>query len=184
MDTISVHDLARLGESNVVRIDVRSTSEYASGHIPGAMNIPLQQIEKRVADLSADRPIALICQMGQRARVAATLLQPCRTELLVVEGGTKAWKNAGLPLVASVTARWSIERQVRLIAGLLVLSGSVLAALVSPYWLVVPAFVGCGLSFAGATDICPMARLLAWLPWNRESRCDLSSSGLKQAGSA
>ena len=177
MNCISVHDLAQLGECKAVRIDVRSASEYASGHIPGAMNIPLQQIEKRVADLSADRPIALICQMGQRAHVAATLLQPCRTELLVVEGGTKAWRNAGPPLVSSVTARWSLERQVRLIAGLLVLSGSVLAALVSPYWLIVPAFIGCGLSFAGATDICPMGLLLARLPWNHESRCDLSTSG-------
>jgi hypothetical protein len=148
------------------------------------MNIPLEQIEKRVADLSAERSIALICQTGQRARVAATLLQPCRTELLVVEGGTKAWRDAGLPLVASVKARWSIERQVRLIAGLLVFSGSLLAALVSPYWLIVPAFVGCGLSFAGATDICPMGLLLARLPWNHESRCDLSTSGGTQAGAA
>jgi rhodanese-related sulfurtransferase len=184
LNTISVHDLAAQGECKAVRIDVRSGSEYASGHIPGAMNIPLEQIEKRVADLSTDRPIALICQTGQRARVAATLLQPCGTEFLVVEGGTKAWRDAGLPLVASVKARWSLERQVRLIAGLLVFSGSLLAALVSPYWLIVPAFVGCGLSFAGATDICPMGLLLARLPWNHESRCDLSTSGGTQAGAA
>ena len=180
MNTISVYDLAELGECKAVRIDVRSGSEYASGHIPGAMNIPLQQIEKRVADLSVNRPIALICQMGQRARVAATLLQPCRTELLVVEGGTKAWREAGLPLVASVAARWSLERQVRLIAGLLAFSGSVLAVLLSPYWLIVPAFVGCGLSFAGVTDICPMGIVLARLPWNRASHCHARISRIAQ----
>ena len=184
MNTISISELAGRSSVELLRVDVRSATEYASGHIPGAMNIPLEQIEKRVADLSTDRPIALICQKGQRARVAATLLQPCRTELLVVEGGTKAWRDAGLSLVASVKARWSLERQVRLIAGLLVFSGSLLAALVSPYWLIVPAFVGCGLSFAGATDICPMGLLLARLPWNHESRCDLSTSGGTQAGAA
>ena len=107
-----------------------------------------------------DRPIALICQKGQRAHIAATLLQSCGMNLLVIKGGTNAWKNAGSPLVRA-SARWSLERQVRFAAGLLVLTGSLLAALVSPYGLIVPGFIGCGLTFAGATDICPMGMLLA-----------------------
>jgi len=178
LNTISVQDLANLGEAKALRVDVRSASEYASGHIPGAMNIPLEQIEKRVADLGADRPIALIFQKGPRASIAATLLHPCGRSLFVVAGGTNAWKSAGLPLVASVKARWSLERQVRFAAGLLVLSGALLAGMVSPYWLIVPGLIGCGLTFAGATDICPMGMLLARLPWNHASRCDLSASSV------
>ena len=174
MESISASDLARK-EDQFARVDVRSASEYASGHVPGAVNIPLDEIEKRVADLSSEKPLVLICQTGQRARIAAELLQPCRTSLLVLEGGTKAWKSAGMPLVASVKSRWSLERQVRLAAGVLVLTGTVLAALVSPYWLVVPAFVGTGLSFSGLTDICPMGMLLAKLPWNHASHCAIAS---------
>jgi rhodanese-related sulfurtransferase len=180
LNTISVQDLADLGYAKALRVDVRSASEYASGHIPGAINIPLEQIEKRVADLAIDRPIALICQKGQRAHIAATLLRPCEMNLLVVEGGTSAWQHAGLPLVASVNARWSLERQVRFAAGVLVLTGSALAALVSSYWLILPGFIGCGLTFAGATDICPMGMLLARFPWNRSSRCDVSASKMTQ----
>jgi rhodanese-related sulfurtransferase len=184
LNTISVKDLAALGEASALRVDVRSASEYASGHIPGATNIPLEQIEKRVVDLCTDRPIALICQKGQRARIAATLLEPCGMNLLVVEGGTQSWDDAGLPLVASVRARWSLERQVRFAAGLLVATGSLLAALIGPSWLVLPGFIGCGLTFAGATDICPMGMLLSRLPWNHSSRCEISGSSMTARGRA
>ena len=171
MNTISVSDLASSQSTELLRVDVRSASEFASGHVPCAVNIPLNEIERRTADLSSDRPIALICQVGQRARMAATLLEPCRSDLVVVEGGTTAWKNAGLPLVASAKARWSLKRQVRLAAGVLVLAGSALAAIVSPYWLFLIGFIGTGLAFAGLTDICPMGMFLARLPWNASSKC-------------
>ena len=107
-------------------VDVRSASEFATGHIPGAMHMPLEQIESRVADLDAKLPIILVCKSGPRARMAATLLKPCRPEAKVLEGGTDAWRNAGLPLVVNSNTRWSLERQVRLAAGLLALTGAVL----------------------------------------------------------
>jgi rhodanese-related sulfurtransferase len=173
LKTISISELATTNSAELLRVDVRSATEYASGHVPGAVNIPLDEIENRTADLSSDRPIALICQMGQRARMAATLLEPCQLDVLAVEGGTKAWKDAELPIVASLKARWSLERQVRLAAGILVLAGSVLAALVTPYCLILTGFGGAGLTLAGLTDICPMAMLLSRLPWNRASKCSI-----------
>jgi len=160
-------------------VDVRSASEFASGHVPGAVNIPMEQIELRVDDLAPDLPIVLICQGGARARLVADLLQPCGKELAVLQGGTSAWVKAGQPVVVTANTRWSLERQVRLGAGILVLVGTVLAATADFRWLFLAGFVGLGLSFAGLTNYCPMAILLAKLPWNRESHCHITQA--KQA---
>jgi len=157
-------------------IDVRSASEYASGHIPSAVNIPLEQIEVRLDDLQPNLPIILVCQSGKRARMVAGLLESCRKDVTVLEGGTSAWRAAGLPLVMSTNSRWSLERQVRLIAGLLILASLFLSRFSNPYWLGLTAFVGLGLSFAGATDLCLMAALLLRLPWNRVRHCVVQSS--------
>ncbi len=123
-------------------VDVRSGSEFASGHIPGAFNIPMDQIEARLDDLRPGVPIILICQTGKRARMTAGLLEPCRRQISVLEGGTSAWIQAGLPVVTSVKNRWSLERQVRLGAGLLVLAGAVLAFAVDVNWLFFPRLSG------------------------------------------
>jgi hypothetical protein len=88
-------------------------------------------------------------------------------DLTVLRGGTDAWRQADLPLVASTQSRWSLERQVRLGAGLLVLTGVVFGLLLHPGWFYLAGFVGTGLIFAGTTNYCAMANLLALLPWNR-----------------
>ena len=162
-------------------VDVRSSSEYASGHIPGAVNIPMDQIESRIPDLEHDVSIVLICQSGKRARMVAGLLEPCGKDLQVLEGGTAAWAKAGLPIVASAKTRWSLERQVRLGAGLLVLAGVILGLTANANWIYLSGFVGLGLTFAGLTDFCPMAILLALLPWNRSRHCD-AGAGTADAG--
>jgi len=170
--TISADDLKKLagrrGEAQWV--DVRTASEYASGHVPGAINIPMEQIEARLADLSTDCPIVLICQSGVRARLAAALLEPRRTDVTVLDGGTSAWVSAGFPVVVNSATRWGLERQVRLVAGLLVVIGAVLALTVNPHWVYLSGFVGLGLAFAGLTNICAMASLLCKMPWNRSRR--------------
>jgi rhodanese-related sulfurtransferase len=160
-------------------IDVRSASEFATAHVPGAINIPLEQIELRTADLRSDVPVVLICQAGTRARMAADLLAGSAKNLMVLDGGTDAWLRAGEPAVRSTAARWSLERQVRLIAGLLVAVGVLLAVTISPWWLIVPAFVGCGLTFAGLTGLCLMGEFLARLPWNRTRRSPDTVSSLQ-----
>lgn len=145
-------------------LDVRSATEYAIGHIPGAVNIPMEQVEVRIADVPPT-PLVLVCEGGKRAEIVAGWLGD-QSQLRVLEGGTRAWRNAGYPLVTSATCRWALERQVRLIAGVLVLAGTVLSVLVNPRWIYAAMFVGAGLTFAGVTNICGMGILLAKMPWN------------------
>src|SRR5208283_5727488 len=123
-------------------VDVRSGTEFATAHLPGAANIPLEQIELRTADLETEAPVVLVCQGGTRAHMASALLAASGRDLVVLEGGTGAWLKAGYPAVRNTTARWALERQVRLIAGLLVVTGVLLAVAASHWWLIVPVFVG------------------------------------------
>ena len=172
--SITVADLQNQLPANPQLVDVRSPSEFASGHIPGAVNIPMDQIEARLGDLHPNSPLILICQAGTRASVTASLLEPCHYQIAVLEGGTNAWKQAGYPIVTNVKTRWSLERQVRLGAGLLVLTGVVLALTVNEAWLYLSAFIGLGLTFAGLTDFCPMAIFLGKMPWNSRSHCPVT----------
>lgn len=176
MKTIPVDQLAELLETDpkVQLIDVRSPGEYASGHAPGALNIPLEEVETRLADLG-NGPVAILCQSGNRAKMACERLQAHHSNLLVVEGGTEAWASAGKPIVASTSSRWSLERQVRLIAGLMILAGTVLSITLAPAWIYLAMFVGAGLTFAGLTNVCGMAFLLAKLPWNKPT-CSRTSN--------
>lgn len=164
---ISCADLLEQEKSKRAQfIDVRSPGEFAAGHIPRAINIPLEQIESRIEDIASEIPVVLICQAGVRAELAAKRLMACRDNLSVLEGGTEAWRNHQLPIVRTQSAHWSLERQVRFIAGVLVSIGIALSLLVSPWWIALAAFVGVGLTFAGLTDICLMGKLLVRMPWN------------------
>ncbi len=150
-------------------IDVRSAGEFASGHIPGAVNIPLEQVSNRVNDLHAEPPLIMVCQSGKRARMAAEALQSKFNQVLILEGGTAAWIEQNQPIVRTTRTAWSLERQIRLIAGLLVLFGGVLALIVNPRWVYLSIFVGAGLAFAGLSGLCLMGSLLLRMPWNRSS---------------
>jgi rhodanese-related sulfurtransferase len=165
---ITAAELAKWQSQVAVQlIDICSPTEYAAGHVPGAINIPMEQIESRIADLSPRSPVVLICKSGQRAAATAKLVESRRQDVLVLDGGTRAWGATGAPVVASTRTRWSLERQVRLGAGLLVLFGVVLSLFRDRAWIALSAFVGLGLTFAGLTDICGMAFLLAKMPWNK-----------------
>lgn len=148
-------------------IDVRSPTEFAAGHIPAAINIPMDELESRLADLRPGTHTLLVCQSGTRAALTHGLLASRVPDLYILGGGTDAWAAASFPLVTSTRLRWALERQVRLIAGLLVLTGVLLGLLVHPFWFGLAGFVACGLIVAGTTNFCAMARLLALLPWNR-----------------
>jgi len=167
MPTITVEELSsRLAEATA--LDVRSAAEFAIDHIPGSINIPMEQIESRMADLPV-RPLVLVCEGGKRAQIVAGWLQGHR-EATVLDGGIRFWRRAGFPTVAGAPCRWSLERQVRFTAGLIVLTGTVLTLFADPKWVFLAMFVGAGLTFAGATNICGMAVLLAKMPWNSHSR--------------
>jgi rhodanese-related sulfurtransferase len=160
-------------------LDVRSAAEFAIDHIPGSINIPIEQIESRMIDIPV-APLVLVCEGGKRAQIVAEWLRGQR-EVTVLEGGIRTWRRAGFTTVACAPCRWSLERQVRFAAGLLALVGSVLAALVNAKWVFLPMFIGAGLTFAGLTNICGMAILLAKMPWNSHSR---TGAGLQSPNGA
>jgi rhodanese-related sulfurtransferase len=152
-------------------VDVRSATEFAAGHVPGAVNIPMDETESRLRDFSTSLPVVLICKSGVRAGMVSAVLRQCREDVRVLEGGTAAWAKAGLPLVVSAKTTWSLERQVRLVAGLIVLLGAALGVSLNVHWVYLSGFVGLGLTFAGLSDICPMGILLGKMPWNAARQC-------------
>ncbi|ABF42084.1 Rhodanese/sulfurtransferase-like protein [Candidatus Koribacter versatilis Ellin345] len=157
-------------------VDVRTPSEFATGHIAQAVNVPLDQIESRIQDVDPG-PIVLVCKGGTRAKIAANLIAPCRSDVAVLAGGMDAWYRAGNSVVVNAKTRWSLERQVRFGAGVLVLAGVVASLTVHPRFVFLSAFVGAGLTFAGLTDFCAMGELLARMPWNRGSKLSAIRNG-------
>lgn len=151
-------------------IDVRTPAEFRAVHVDGARSIPLDQLDaQRVADsrpADATGATLVLCKGGSRAKKAAEQLAAAGHEAVVIEGGTDACVIAGLPCTRGKQTM-SLERQVRIAAGSLVFVGTVLGVTVSPWFLIVPGFVGAGLVFAGVTDFCGMGLLLAKFPWNR-----------------
>lgn len=167
-----LHDLRRRGEK-VTLIDVRTPAEFGEVHVDFARNIPLDSIDPReVAAIAAEGPVYVICKSGNRSQKACEKLVAAGLERIVsVEGGTTACVEAGLPVVRGRKVM-SLERQVRIAAGLLAAAGAAIAGLApDPTWQKIGAglagFVGCGLVFAGITDSCAMGMLIARMPWNR-----------------
>ena len=147
-------------------VDVRTASEFAGGHIPGAINIPMDQFQSRRPDLRLEDGVVLICKGDSRARIVAGWMSD-RGAVRVLRGGTDAWRRDGLELVTSSKTRWSLERQVRLGAGLLIMTAAVVAVAGMRWGILLALFMGAGQAFAGATDICPLAIVLAKMPWNQ-----------------
>ena len=152
-------------------IDVRTPVEYAEVHAEGARLVPLDSLDPKAVcagrRASADEPVYVICKTGGRAAKACEKFAAAGfANAISVAGGTEAWVAAGLPVVRGKGVI-SLERQVRIAAGSLVLVGVALGVLVNPWFLAVSAFVGAGLTFAGVTNTCGMAMILANMPWNR-----------------
>lgn len=171
--TITPRDLEELRRRGrpIELIDVRTPIEYRGVHAEFARLVPLDGLDPR-AIIEArqgdkDEPLYLICRSGSRSRRACErFLAAGYTNVINVEGGTAAWEKAGLPVVRGQKSV-SLERQVRIAAGSLVVLGTALGAFVHPAFLGLPAFVGAGLVHAGVTDSCAMGMMLARMPWNR-----------------
>lgn len=154
-------------------IDVRTPAEFGTAHVEYARSVPLDSLDpKQVMDArngTRDKPLYVICQSGTRGEMARNrFAQAGFSNVVNVEGGTQACIEAGLPIVRGRKAM-SLERQVRIAAGSLVLIGIILSLTVHPWLLGLSAFVGAGLVFAGITDTCGMGMLLARMPWNRRA---------------
>jgi len=152
-------------------LDVRSPAEFRSGRVQGAVNLPLEDVtDLNVRALLAgndQKTVLLLCASGGRARTAAKRLAASGLKTLVVQGGTNACSQAGLPIDKDAGGAISVERQVRIAAGTLVFGGVLLGAYVDPAFYGLSGFIGAGLIFAGVTDWCGMGLLLARAPWNR-----------------
>jgi rhodanese-related sulfurtransferase len=172
LTTIHPRELAELCQrGSVDLVDVRTPVEYREVHAAGARNVPLDGLDPaelmRARNGSGGEPLYLICRSGSRGRQACErFLAAGFTNVVNVEGGTLAWAECGLPVVRGQKAI-SLDRQVRIAAGTLVLLGAALGGLAHPAFIALAAFVGAGLVFAGLTDTCGMGLLLARMPWNR-----------------
>lgn len=170
------HDLsARLASENPapVLLDVRTPLEHQEIHLPGTKLIPLDQLDAPAFSKSegADREIVVICRSGGRAKKAAEkLCEAGMSNVSILEGGMLAWAAAGLPANRGKKVI-SLERQVRIAAGAIVLTGVILGTWGHPGFHALSAFVGAGLIFAGITDWCGMGLLLTKAPWNQSPGC-------------
>lgn len=169
---------ARLDHPRPPRLlDVRTPGEFAAAHIPGSYNVPLDLLREHRDELCRhlDEEVVLICRSGVRAgQGEQSLAEAGLRNTRVLEGGIMAWEAAGAPLIRDGRKRWDLERQVRLVAGTIVLM-AVVGGVVLPGLEWVAAFVGAGLTFAALTDTCAMGMLLAKLPYNRGASCDIQT---------
>jgi rhodanese-related sulfurtransferase len=156
-------------------LDVRTPPEYASVHVPGARLAPLDQLNvgEILARHRPGRPIYVLCQAGSRASLAVEEFQRVGcADCVLVEGGTQAWIEAGLPVHRGARGVLPLMRQVQIVVGSLSAAGALLALTVNLWFAILPLLVGCGLLVAGITGTCGMALLLARMPWNRGQNPD------------
>lgn len=170
ISTISATSAAeRCRATGAVILDVRTPAEFEEVHADAARNVPLDRLDPQSLSPEFRRtgePLYVICKSGARGLKACEKLTAAGWHVINVDGGTTAWEAAGLPVVRG-RKTMSLERQVRIAAGFLVLSGVMLGWLVHPGFFGLSAFVGAGLMFAGITDTCGMGMVIARMPWNQ-----------------
>jgi len=168
-----LHPLNVMAEASTgaLLLDVRSPAEFRSGRVQGAVNLPLESVNATTVHAllqgREQATLLLLCASGGRARTAAQRLASSGLKTLVVQGGTNSCAQVGLPMDKDAGGMISVERQVRIAAGLMVATGVVLGTWVHPSFYGLSGFIGAGLVFAGVTDWCGMGLLLARAPWNK-----------------
>ena len=170
LPTLKPDEARRLLDKGAILIDIREADEHAREKIPGTHNLPLSNLDEADFAVHQGKPVVFHCKSGARTRanaqrLAGKLGETC--DAFIVEGGLDAWRKAGLPVVRDRQRPLELQRQVQIGAGSLALFGTLLGLLVSPWFFAVPAFVGAGLTTAGLTGFCGMARILMRAPWNR-----------------
>ncbi|MCX5231983.1 rhodanese-like domain-containing protein [Streptomyces sp. NPDC006553] len=172
---VVLHQLVREGRAPRL-LDVRTPGEFRTVHIPGSYNVPLDTLREHRAELLShlDEDVVLVCRSGARAAQAEQALAGAGLpNLRVLDGGTNAWEAAGAP-VNRGPGRWDMERQVRLVAGSVVLTTGLVGVLVPGVHLIGTA-IGAGLTYAALSNSCLMGMLLSKLPYNRGPRPDIRS---------
>jgi rhodanese-related sulfurtransferase len=167
-------------------LDVRTPAEFETAHINGSYNVPLDVLDKHGAEvaqhLDQDDDVVLVCRSGQRSTKAAELLRnEGLTSGRVLDKGIADWEGRGFVVDRGVE-RWELERQVRLVAGSIVLS-SVVGSVAVPRLKWLAAAIGAGLTYAAISNTCAMGTALSKLPYNRGATSDAQSI-LSQLGAA
>jgi len=170
LPTVTPERAKQMLSQGAILVDIREADERARAHIAGTRHMPLSKLDDADVVLHDGKPVIFYCRSGARTlanagRLAARAGKAC--EAYMVEGGLDAWRKAGLPVVTDRSQPIELQRQVQIGAGSLALAGTLLGALVSPWFYIVPGFVGAGLLTAGITGFCGMAVLLMRAPWNR-----------------
>jgi len=174
---IALHEAQRrLQQAQAILIDVREPDEHARERIEGSRLMPLSRfdLEQLATWVKPGQSVIIHCKSGRRAadacRMAAALVDR-GVGVASLAGGIDAWKAASLPVAFDAKApAISTMRQVQLVIGVCVLAGSALAWFIDPRFILIPAFFGAGLTFAGASGTCALAAVIARMPWNRVSR--------------
>lgn len=184
--TIDSQDLSeRLGSAAPPRVlDVRTPGEFQTAHIAGAYNVPLDLLREHRDEITKhlDEEVVLVCRSGQRAAQAEeTLREAGLGNVHILDGGIVAWEAKGFA-VNRGAQRWDLERQVRLVAGSIVLT-SILGSIAAPKLKWVAAAIGGGLTFASLTNTCAMGMALSKLPYNRGAACDAQTVVAQLVGS-
>ena len=167
---ISPAEAQRLLQEGGILVDIREADERAREKVTGTYHLPLSKLDEADLALHDGKPVIFHCRSGARTaahapRLAEKAAGAC--EAFIIEGGLDAWKKAGLPVVTDRRQPIELQRQVQIGAGGLAFLGTVLGLFASPWFFVIPAFVGAGLIVAGVTGFCGMARVLMRAPWNR-----------------
>jgi rhodanese-related sulfurtransferase len=153
------------GES-VRIIDVRSPSEFAAGHLPHAINIPLGSVRSDLLETSPDETVVFVCHSGMRSSAACDRVLSNFPTVYNLVGGTSGWIATGLEVESIPKEPWSLNRQAHLVAGLILCTAAVLYVLVGPVWGLLALLPTFGLTLDGLTGICPMRMILKRMPWN------------------
>jgi rhodanese-related sulfurtransferase len=170
--SVTPAELAKLQKQAAVHlIDVRTPAEFAALHAKGAANIPLDKLEPGALASCNGDPVYFICKSGKRAEKAIDKLREAGySNVWLVEGGTDAWHTGGHPVTRGKGRAIGLEQQVRIVAGSMALIGAVVVLAGQPLGLALVGLVGAGMVYAGVTDTCGMAMLLAKMPWNQGAK--------------
>ena len=153
-------------------VDVRTPAEFESAHIPGSINVPLDVLRSHKDDVVSklENDVVLVCRSGQRSTQAQQILSSAGTAARVLQNGILDWEQQGY-VVDRGRQRWDLERQVRLVAGSIVLT-SVVSSVAVPKAKWIAAAIGGGLTYAAVSNTCAMATVLSKLPYNRGAETD------------
>jgi len=171
LKSVSPERAREMIDGGAVLVDIREADEHMREKIPGARHLPVSAVENGQSEgFHPGETVIFHCRTGMRTTAKADKLRGLTDcEAYLVEGGIDEWKKAGLPVAVDRREPLPMQRQVQIAAGSLIVLGAVLGFTLSPWFHLLSAFVGAGLTQAGFTGWCGMALLLKVMPWNRRN---------------